>query len=128
MQASAALPASEKKVEVRGWNLERHAGYIEDVAGLELRAVLARFVIGRRAAGAELFSRCRDGDQCHESDYAPITKAARATRTAFFSRENSSNGNLTIETFWKNLMSLAQGVSRDFSMINAFIFNYLRFL
>jgi hypothetical protein len=62
------------------------------------------------------------------SGHGAITKAARATRTAFFSRENSSNGNLTIETFWKNLMSLEQGVSSDFSMINAFIFNHLEIL
>jgi hypothetical protein len=41
-------------------------------------------------------------------------KATQATRVAFSSRENSSKGQLTIETFWENLMSHPTGVSSDF--------------
>jgi hypothetical protein len=31
----------------------------------------------------------------------------------------------TVKTFWRNLMSLKRGVSRNISEINTFIFNYL---
>jgi hypothetical protein len=41
-------------------------------------------------------------------------KAARATRAAFSSRENSSNGNFTIKTFWENLMSQNGGCQAIF--------------
>jgi hypothetical protein len=41
-------------------------------------------------------------------------KGHPATRAAFSSRENSSNGAKTVKTFWRNLMSPKRGVSRNF--------------
>jgi hypothetical protein len=42
-------------------------------------------------------------------------KAARQLGWPFLSRENSSNGDQTVKTFWRNLMSRKRGVSRNFS-------------
>jgi len=40
-------------------------------------------------------------------------KAARQLGQPFLSRENSSNGDQTVKTFWRNLMSRKRGVSRN---------------
>jgi hypothetical protein len=61
--------------------------------------------------------------------HAILTQNEKATRQLgqpFLSRENSSNGDQTVKTFWRNLMSLKRGVSRNISEINAFIFNALQ--
>ncbi|HEY7404122.1 MAG TPA: hypothetical protein VIB39_11415, partial [Candidatus Angelobacter sp.] len=54
-------------------------------------------------------------------------KAARQQGSLLFSRENSSNGvsKKTIRTFWRNLIGRRKAVSRNFSRINAFVFNHL---
>jgi hypothetical protein len=54
-------------------------------------------------------------------------KAARATRAAFSSRENSPNGNFTIKTFLGKSYEPERGVSSDFSRINIFVFNDLEY-
>jgi hypothetical protein len=55
------------------------------------------------------------------------SKGRLATKRPFFSRENSSNGGSInpSELSGKNLMSLEKAVSRNFSRINAFVFNGL---
>src|ERR1700691_1114437 len=53
-------------------------------------------------------------------------KATRQLGQPFLSRENSSNGDQTVKTFWRNLMSLKRGVSRNISEINSFIFSDLQ--
>ena len=52
-------------------------------------------------------------------------KATRQLGRPFLSRENSSNGDQTVKTFWRNLMSRKRGVSSNISEINIFIFNEL---
>jgi hypothetical protein len=53
-------------------------------------------------------------------------KAARQLGQPSLSRENSSNGDQAVKTFWRNLMRPKRGVSRNISQINAFIFNDLK--
>src|SRR5580704_17734032 len=53
------------------------------------------------------------------------TKRPPGNRRPFLSRENSSNGDSTVKTFWRNLMSRKRGVSRNFCEINGFSFNSL---
>ncbi len=54
-------------------------------------------------------------------------KGRPATGRPSLSRENSSNGvsKKTIRTFWRNLIGPRKAVSRNFSRINAFVFNNL---
>lgn len=52
-------------------------------------------------------------------------KATRQLGWPSLSRENSSNGDQAVKTFWRNLKSRKRGVSSYISEINVFIFNEL---
>src|SRR5205085_2349142 len=57
--------------------------------------------------------------------YLCANEKATRQQAAFSSRENSSNGGKSVKTFWRNLMSRKSRVSRNFSIINTFVFKWL---